>query len=87
MHVWPSFFRHVEAEEKPSKKSKKGGAKGSGASLKESTQPGLCISRFCLFYITKENGDQNTWSNSPSALGTKKNGERKGPSQGIIPKM
>ena len=30
------FFRHVEAEEKPSKKSKKG-AKGSVASLKEST--------------------------------------------------
>ena len=39
------FFRHVEAEEKPSKKSKKGGAKGSvPALLKESTQLG-CVSQ------------------------------------------
>ena len=37
------FFRHVKAEEKPSKKSKKGGAKGSVALLKESTQLG-CVS-------------------------------------------
>ena len=33
-------FRHVEAKEKPSKKSKKGGARGSVALLKESTQVG-----------------------------------------------
>ena len=32
------YFRHVEADEKPSKKSKKGGAKGSVALLKESIQ-------------------------------------------------
>ena len=38
------FFRHVEAEERPSKKSKKGGAKGSVALLKESTQLG-CVSQ------------------------------------------
>ena len=38
------FFRHVEAEEKPSKKSKKDGAKGSVALLKESTQVG-CVSQ------------------------------------------
>ena len=38
-------FRHVEADEKPSKKSKKGGAKGSVALLNESAQLG-CISRF-----------------------------------------
>ena len=38
------FFRHVEADEKPSKKSKKGGAKGSVASLKESTHLG-CVSQ------------------------------------------
>ena len=38
------FFRHVEAEEKPSKKSKKGGAKGSVALLKESTHLG-CVSQ------------------------------------------
>ena len=34
------FFRHVEAEEKPSKKSKKGGAKGSVALL---YTIGLCM--------------------------------------------
>ena len=39
-------FRHVEPDGKPNKKSKKGGAKGSVALLKESTQLGLCISRF-----------------------------------------
>ena len=31
------FFRHIEAEEKPSKKSKEGGAKGLDALLKDST--------------------------------------------------
>ena len=39
-----SWFRHVEAEEKPSKKSKKGGSKGSIAMLKESMQLG-CVSQ------------------------------------------
>ena len=38
------FFRHVEAEEKPSKKSKKGGVIGSVALLKESRQLG-CVSQ------------------------------------------
>ena len=37
-------FRHVEADEKPNKKSKKGGAKGSVALLKESIQLG-CVSQ------------------------------------------
>ena len=37
-------FRHVEAEEKPKQKSKKGGAKGSVAILKESTQF-VCVSQ------------------------------------------
>ena len=37
------FFRHREADEKPSKQSKKGGAKGSVALLKESTQLGLLL--------------------------------------------
>ena len=37
------FFRHVEAEEKLNRKSKKGGAKASVASLKESTKLG-CVS-------------------------------------------
>ena len=45
MLVWKTcFFRHVEAEEKSSKKSKKGGAKGSVALLKESAQLG-CVSQ------------------------------------------
>ena len=34
------YFRHVEAEEKPNEKSKKGGAKGSVALLKKSIQLG-----------------------------------------------
>ena len=37
-------FRHVEAERKPNKKSKKGAAKGSVAILKESIQLG-CVSQ------------------------------------------
>ena len=42
--------------------------------------------RESLFYMTKENGDQNTWSNSPSALGTKKNSGKKGSIAGHYPK-
>ena len=44
VHGDKCHFRHVEADEKPSKKSKKGGAKGSVALLKESTQLG-CVSQ------------------------------------------
>ena len=40
------FFRHVEADGQPSKKSKKGGAKGSVAFLMEVCTLGLCVSRF-----------------------------------------
>ena len=39
-----SHFRHVEAEEKANKKSKKGGAKGSVAILQESIEVG-CVSQ------------------------------------------
>ena len=40
------FFSHVEADEKPSKKSKKGGAEGSVAFFKKSTQLGcVCVSQ------------------------------------------
>ena len=68
-------FRHVEAEDKPSKKSKKGGAKGSVALLKESTQLG-CVSqdsypRNSIPLEKKGNWDQNTPSNFPTAPGTK----------------
>ena len=44
VHGDKGHFRHVEAEGKPNKKSKKGGAKGSVALLKESTQLG-CVSQ------------------------------------------
>ena len=43
-HMATNAVRHVEAEEKPSKKSKKGGAKGSVVLFKESTQLG-CASQ------------------------------------------
>ena len=67
-------FRHVEADVKPNKKSKKGGAKGSVAILKVSTQLG-CVSQDSypknLFYVNLECWDQHTPSNSPKAPGTK----------------
>ena len=44
VHGDKGHFRHVEAEERPSKKSKKDGAKGSVALLKESAQVG-CVSQ------------------------------------------
>ena len=40
------FFRHVEADEKPSKKSKKGGAKWCSCIIERVHTTGLCISRF-----------------------------------------
>ena len=44
MHGDRCHFRHVEADGKPNKKSKKGGAKGSVALLEESRQLG-CVSQ------------------------------------------
>ena len=69
------YFRHVEADETPSKKSKKDGAKGSVALLKESTQLG-CVSqdsypRKSSIQRKGRNWDQNAPSNSPRAPGTK----------------
>ena len=86
-------FRHVEAEGKPSNKSKKGGAKGSVATMKESCTIGLCISRFlskkiCSTCIWKT-GNRNTPSNSPMAPGAKfktKFGKERVHSRGIIQK-
>ena len=85
-------FRHVvEAEEKPSKKSKKGGAKGSVALLKEFTQLG-CVSQ--------DSHPKNSILREPGKLGSKyavkhskgtwhqiKIVERKGPSQRNHPKV
>ena len=72
--VTHAISEHVEAEGKSSKKSKKDGAKGPVALLKESTQLG-CVSqnsypRKCI-PREKERWDQNTPSNSPKAPGTK----------------
>ena len=51
--------RHAEAEEKPSRRSKKCGAKGSGALLKEPTQLSCVSQEFLskknIFYVNKEN--------------------------------
>ena len=76
VHGDKCHVRHVEAEGKPSEKSKKGGAKGSVAMLKESTQLS-CVSQdsFPRKSSLRERGnwDQNTR-------------ERKRPSRGIIKK-
>ena len=68
------FFRHVEAEEKPSNKSKENGAKGSVALLKESTQLG-CVSqdsypRKSILLEKGKLGSKRT-VNFSKALGTK----------------
>ena len=65
-------FRHAEAEVKPNKWSKKGGAKGPVALFKESTQMGCVVYlniliRENLFYVNQENWHRNTPSNSPKA--------------------
>ena len=55
-------FRHVEAEGKPSKKSTKGGAKGSVAILKESTQ---------LDYASQDSFPRKSSPREPGKLGSK----------------
>ena len=54
-------IQHVEAERKPNKKSKKCGAKGSAAILKESVQWN-CVFQdsYLRNYVNKENWDRNT---------------------------
>ena len=68
-------FRHVEAAGKPSKKSKKGGVKGSVAILTESIYKGVVyfkiLVRESLFHVNLESWDRNTPSNSPMAPGKK----------------
>ena len=83
-------FRHVEAEGMSSKKSKKGGAKGSVAMLKESIQLGCVYQDSC---------PRQSILSEPGKLGSKlavifpkgtwhqiRIRERKGPSRGIIQK-
>ena len=81
-------FRHFEAERKPSKKSKKGGAKGSVAILKESLQLG-CASQdsYPRKSILRERGNlgsKHTVEFSKSTWHQIKVRERKGPSRRII---
>ena len=77
VHPWRNMpFRHVEADAKPSKKSKKGGAKGSVAFLKESTQLG------CVY---QDSYPRKSIPRKKTKIGIK-NRERKGPSRGVIQK-
>ena len=74
-HGRKCFFRHVEADERPIKKSKKGGANAISCIVEGVYTIGLCISRFLSetnpFFVKRENWDQDTPSNSPRAPGTK----------------
>ena len=83
-------FRHVEAGETPSKRSKKGGARGSVAILKEATQLG-CVSQ--------DSHPRKSIQREPGKLGSKhavkfskgtwhqiKIRETKGPSRSVIQK-
>ena len=83
------IFRHVEAQSKPSKMSKKGGAKGSVALLKESAQLG-CVSQdsYPRKSIPREEGNLGSKHAVKFSKGTwhQKIRERKGPSRGIIQK-
>ena len=77
-------------EEKPSKKSKKGGAKGSVALVKESTQLG-CVSqdshpRKSILREQGKLGSKHTVKFSKGTWHQIKIRERKGPSRGLIPK-
>ena len=79
------FFRHVEAEEKPSKKSKKGGAKGSVWIIEGVSKIGLCISRKSIPREKGKLGSKHAVKSSKSTWHQNLLRERKGPSQGIIP--
>ena len=73
----------------PSKKSKKGGAKGSVALSKESIQLG-CVPQDShqrnLFHVKKKIAIKTRRQILQGHLAPKKNRERKGPSQGVIQK-
>ena len=82
-------FRHVGTNENPSSKSKKGGATGSVASLKECTQLG-CVSqdsypRKTLLREERKLGSRHAVKFSKGTWHPK-NRERKGRSRGIIQK-
>ena len=75
------FFRHVDAEEKPSKKSKKGGAKGSVALFEGVYTTGLYLKILyprSLFYVRRENCDQTRRQILQGHLAQMKNSCKKG---------
>ena len=90
VHGDKGHFRHVEAEGKPNKKSKKGGAKGSVAILKESIQLG-CVSQKInpRKFILHQPGKlaQNTPSNFQRHLGPNYNSGKKGSIARCYPKV
>ena len=84
------YFRHVEAEEKPSTKSKNGGVKQSVALLKESILLG-CVSqdshpRKSILRKEGKLGSKHAVKFSKGTWHQIKNRERKGPSRGIVQK-
>ena len=83
-------FRHVEADGKPNKKSKKGGAKGSVAILKEFRQLG-CVSqdsypRKSFLHERGKLGSTHAVQFSKGTWHQMKIRERMSPSRGIIQK-
>ena len=84
------FFWHVEADEKPSKKSKKGSAEGSVALLNESAQldcASKILFRESLFCVKKGKlGSKHAVRLSKCTWHQIKTRERQGPSRGIIQK-
>ena len=82
-------FRHVEAEEKPSKKSKKGGSKGSVAMLNESLQLACEAQDSCprksILHKEGKLGSKHAVKFFQGTWHQIKIRERKGPSRGIIP--
>ena len=90
MCTWRCRIRHVEAEGKRYKKSKKGGAKGSVALLKEPIQLG-CVSQdsYPRKSVPRESGKLGSKRNVKFYTGTWhqiKIRKRKRPSRGIIQK-
>ena len=85
------YFRHVEADETPNKKSKKGGAKRSVALLKESIQLG-CVAQDSHPRQSTQRKEGKLRSNHAARFSKRhvapqiKIRERKGPSRGIIQK-
>ena len=89
-HGKKCFFRHFEAEEKPNKRSKKGGAKGKVSLLKESTQLG-CTSqdsypRQSILHEPENLGSKHAVKFSKGTWHQSKIRERKRPSQGVVRK-